>query len=781
MSPSKSSEDALLKRIKQLENEVRELKRHARDISNGEDMPYRNLVEHSPEGVLVLQDGNLVFYNSILKEYVGYTDEELTLTHFTDFIHPDDVDAAVYFYTKKMSGEDVPSAFEFRIASKDGSFIDMEIYVSYSHWNDKPAIFCYFRDITARKKAENSLRESEEKYLTLLLNSMEGILVIQDGKVKFFNPKALEISGFNEDEIGRLSIFELIHPDDREAVTARYKRIMSGKSLLDPLTYRIYRKGDELRWVEGTGVSITWDGKPADLTFISDVTEKKLAQEALISSEEKLRNFFETARDVLYITSLDGKIVEINKRGEDLSGYSRRELLELNVIDLYKNPADRERVVNMVISNGYVTDYEIEMQRKDGSIVHCLFASTVRKDKEGNTIGFQGSIQDITEKKLLEQQLVQAQKMEALGNLAGGIAHNFNNILVGIMGYAEFLMSRKDEKDPDYKAVKTIFESTTRAAEMTRQLLNVARAGEHAARKIHPESILKNTLPLIKNLFDKNITVTTHIQKDITPIIGDQGQLEQCLLNLCINAQDAMPEGGELLIEIDNQFIEEDYARSHLEARIGEYVVLTVSDTGIGMTLDVKQRIFEPFFTTKSEQGGTGMGLATLYGIIKNHNGFINVYSEQGIGTTFRLYLPVPTAHMEETPPEGIPVTMRGTETILLIDDELHVLDMWGDLLEENGYTVFTAEDGSRGVEIYRERQNDIDLVILDYIMPGMGGGAVIENLTEIDEDVKILVASGYSENGQAKEILNGDTAGFIQKPATMKELLRKVRTVLDT
>ncbi|MBT8491203.1 MAG: response regulator, partial [Deltaproteobacteria bacterium] len=399
----------------------------------------------------------------------------------------------------------------------------------------------------------------------------------------------------------------------------------------------------------------------------------------------------------------------------------------------------------------------------------------------GEMIGVQGTIKDITEKKRLEQQLVQAQKMEALGNLAGGIAHNFNNILLGIMGYSELLMNKKDENDPDFKAVKTIFEGTTRAAEMTRQLLNVARAGEHVARKMQPEYIVKNTLPLIKNILDKRIDITTHIQKSIKPIIGDQGQLEQCLLNLCINARDAMPKGGELLIEIENRYLEEDYAQSHLEALTGEYVVLTVSDTGVGMTLDVKQRIFEPFFTTKGDRGGTGMGLATLYGIIKNHNGFINVYSEQGIGTTFKLYLPASTALVEEIPVEDASETMRGTETILLIDDELHVLDMWGDLLEENGYVVLTAEDGSRGVEIYRERADKIDLVILDYIMPGMGGKAVIKRLKEIDGDVKILVASGYSENGQAKGILNGDTAGFIQKPATIKEFLRKVRTVIDT
>jgi CheY-like chemotaxis protein len=262
--------------------------------------------------------------------------------------------------------------------------------------------------------------------------------------------------------------------------------------------------------------------------------------------------------------------------------------------------------------------------------------------------------------------------------------------------------------------------------------------------------------------------------------MGDQGQLEQCFLNLCINARDAMPSGGELLIELENRHIEEGYSRSHLEAQTGDYVVLTVSDSGVGMTPEVQERIFEPFFTTKGDHGGTGMGLATLYGIVKNHKGFINVYSEKGVGTTFRLYLPVSMKRVAEPQPEYIPETVRGTETILLIDDEHHVLDMWGDLLEENGYTILVAENGARGIAIYRERKDDIDLVILDYIMPVMGGGEVIERLKEIDADIKILVASGYSENGQAKGVLSGDTAGFLQKPATLHELLRKVRSILD-
>jgi PAS domain S-box-containing protein len=574
----------------------------------------------------------------------------------------------------------------------------------------------------------------------------------------------------------------MVDPDMSERIKLHFNRLYRTRIPIQHKLYAIKNKfGDELI-VEGN-VTVIREGNDI-IGFqgsFRDITVSKLMEEALKESEERIRGIFETSADIIFVTNIDGKIIDINPAIEAISGYTVNEMIGEHTVRFYKDPKQREQVIEEMKQKGSVKNKEVLFLKKDGSVLDGIITIAPRLNEQGEMIGIQGTIKDITEKKRLEQQLAQTQKMEALGNLAGGIAHNFNNILVGIMGYAELLMNRKDEGDPDYKAVKTIFESTTRAAEMTHQLLNIARAGEHIARKVQPEKIIRNTLTLIHNIFDKNITITTHIRKNIKSIMGDQGQLEQCLLNLCINARDAMPAGGELIIEVENRYIGEDYVRSHLESKTGEYVMLTVSDTGIGMSVDVKRRIFEPFFTTKGDQGGTGMGLATLYGIIKNHNGFINVYSEEGVGTTFKLYLPV-SGKQAEKPPEAqsLAESVHGTEMILLIDDEPHVLAMWGDLLEEYGYVILTAEDGPRGVELFRDRVGEIDLVILDYIMPGMGGRDVIERLTKIDSNVKIIVASGYSENGQAKDIMSDDTVGFIQKPATITELLTKVRAAID-
>jgi len=640
-----------------------------------------------------------------------------------------------------------------------------------------------FRDVTERKQTTDAIQRSEEQWRSIFENSIDPFFTTDlEGNINTVNTAMDQLTGYSKSELQKMNYTDLMDSDMAERVKLHFKRLYRTKIPIQHKVYSIKNKfGDELIIEANVNIIREGDAIVGFQGSFKDITVSKLMEDALRESEERIRNIFETSADIIFVSDIGGKIIDINPAIETISGYSVNEMIGEHTIRFYKDPKQREQVIEELRQKGSVKNKEVLFLKKDGSVLDSLITIAPRLNKQGEMIGIQGTIKDITEKKWLEQQLVQAQKMEALGNLAGGIAHNFNNILVGVMGYAELLMNKKDENDPDYKAVKTIFEGTTRAAEMTRQLLNVARAGEHVARKIQPEHIIKNTLTLIKNIFDKNITITTHIQKDIKPIMCDQGQLEQCLLNLCINARDAMPTGGELIIEIDNRYIEEEYARSHLESKIGDYVVLTVSDTGIGMSPEVKQRIFEPFFTTKGDRGGTGMGLATLYGIIKNHDGFINVYSEEGVGTTFKLYIPVSEKQVEESlEVHPSSETLQGTETILLIDDEHHVLDTWGDLLEENGYVILTAEDGPRGVEIFQERTGDIDLVILDYIMPGMGGPAVIERLTEIDPDVKILVASGYSENGQAKKIMSDDTAGFIQKPATIKELLNKVRTVLD-
>jgi CheY-like chemotaxis protein len=379
---------------------------------------------------------------------------------------------------------------------------------------------------------------------------------------------------------------------------------------------------------------------------------------------------------------------------------------------------------------------------------------------------------------------MQTQKMEAIGNLAGGIAHNFNNILMGIMGYAELLILKKKQGDRDYKAVKTIFEATHRAVELTTQLLNIARSGTHIPRKLNLNNIVKETLLLLSGSIDKTIKIETHYEDEIKPIKGDRGQLEQCLLNLCINAREAMADGGRIVIETQNMYLDENYVTNHIEARTGNYVMMSVSDTGAGIPAKTKERIFEPFFTTKSEKGGTGMGLATLYGIVKNHGGFVNVYSEEGKGSVFKLYFPVSPGVIDEEESlfeESLDETpMGGTETVLIIDDEKYVLDIWADYLTDTGFTVLTAKNGEEGIGLFRERADEVDIVILDYIMPDISGSEVLKRLKEIKGDVKVLVASGYSKNGQAKEMMEGDADGFIQKPSTLSELIRRIRGILD-
>ena len=574
---------------------------------------------------------------------------------------------------------------------------------------------------------------------------------------------------------------ELVHTDDLEYVAKRYERIIDGEDLIDPNIYRVFNKDGSIRWVEGTGVSIVWEGNPATLSFFLDVTERELAREAHWELEDKFQNLFESSQDTLYFTSIEGRFVDINPAGEKLFGYTRDELLELNILDIYEDKKERDKFQKEIEGQGFVKDYEITFKRRDGATIDCSITSTIRKDRDGGVMGYQGIMKDVTDKKRMEAQIVQSQKMEAIGALAGGMAHNFNNILVGIMGYSEYLLSRVEEDAPEYKALKTIFDGTVRASELTGQLLNVARGEEFCPTKLYLNDVVRRVLPLISGTFDKSIEIKTDLDNSLEVIDGDIGQLEQCILNLCINARDAMPTGGKLIIETSNQSLDENFVRTHLGAQVGDYVILSVSDTGIGISHEVKEHIFEPFYTTKEHKGGTGMGLSTVYGIVKRHGGIVTVYSEVGEGSLFRLYFPVVSGNVEKSFSTKKKGESGGGEIILLIDDEPIVRDMWGDFLNDQGYRVIYAEDGGEGIKIFRENKDEIDLVILDFIMPGYGGGETFSRLKEIDPDVRVLLTSGYSENGRAGEVVEVGAMGFIQKPAQLTELAEKIREILNS
>jgi len=525
-------------------------------------------------------------------------------------------------------------------------------------------------------------------------------------------------------------------------------------------------------------------------------TERKQAEDTLRESEEKYRTLSEQSKDAIFITTRKGELSYINQSFLDLFGYTRKEIINLKAQETYVNPNDRSMFRQEIEQNRSVRDFEVKLRKKDGTEMHCLITATVRRANDGSIVGYQGIIRDITEKKLFEAQLLQAQKMEAIGTLAGGIAHNFNNLLMSIQGNASLMLLETDPKHPHYERLKNIEKSVQSGSKLTNQLLGYARGGRYEVKHISLNQIVKETSDTFETT-RKDIRVHQDLDKDLSGIKADQGQIEQVLLNLYVNAADAMPQGGDLFLHTTN-VTHEDMKERPYTPKPGNYALLTVRDTGVGMDKKTMDRIFDPFFTTKGLAKGTGLGLASVYGIIKAHSGYIDVESKKGQarpprlspaerddggqGTTFYIYLPAIEAKGMAQRAEGMEQEEMnpGKETILLVDDEEMILDVGQALLKALGYKVLIAGSGKEALEIYKKNKEKIDLVILDMIMPVTGGGETYDRMKEINPDIKVLLSSGYSIDGQATEILKRGCDGFIQKPFTMKELSQSIREVLE-
>ncbi|MCX5816334.1 MAG: response regulator, partial [Proteobacteria bacterium] len=381
------------------------------------------------------------------------------------------------------------------------------------------------------------------------------------------------------------------------------------------------------------------------------------------------------------------------------------------------------------------------------------------------------------EKRKLEARLQHADKMESIGTLAGGIAHDFNNLLMGIQGYASLSLMNLDSSHPNYERLKRIEEQVQSGADLTRQLLGFARGGRYEVKPADMNDILEKSSSMFGRT-KKEISIHRKYGKDLFTVEVDRGQMEQLFVNLYVNAWQAMPGGGELYLETENVLVDDKQAFPYA-VKPGNYIKISITDTGTGMDEKTKERIFDPFFTTKEMGRGTGLGLAMVYGIIKGHKGMINVYSEPGHGTTFNIYLPASKKEVEKEKTATATIA-RGTETILLVDDEKMVLEVSKELLESMGYRVYTAGSGQEAVAVYMEKRNEIDLVILDMIIPGISGGETFDRLREINPDAKVLLSSGYSINGQAQEIMDRGCNGFIQKPFHLGKLSSKIREMLD-
>ncbi|MFC2146613.1 ATP-binding protein [Acidobacteriota bacterium] len=498
----------------------------------------------------------------------------------------------------------------------------------------------------------------------------------------------------------------------------------------------------------------------------TEIAERKLVEEALRESEEKFRQVVENANDAIFI--LQDDVVKFpNPKTVEMLGYSKEEL-EKVPFNSFIHPEDKDMDI------GEPT-YSFRVINKANKVL-WVDLNRVPMHWEGRPAAL-NFFRDVTEKKRLEEQLMQAQKMEAIGTMAGGIAHDFNNLLMGILGNASLILSEISANHPYHTEIKNIEQYAQNGAHLTRQLLGFARGGKYEVIPSDLNRLIKKTTEMFSHT-RKEIRIYDKYETDNRTVNIDQGQIEHVLMNIYVNAWQAMPGGGDIYVQTENITLDENDAQSY-GLKPGNYVKASITDTGIGMDETTRQRIFEPFFTTKELGRGTGLGLAAVYGIIANHDGSIRVYSEKGKGTTFIIYLP---ASEKEVPKEKkLPEEFfMGTETVLLVDDEDMVSEIGKRLLQRLGYKVLVAGSGKEAVEMYDKNKDKIELVILDMIMPGMGGGEVFERLKTINPGIKVLLSSGYSLNGRASQIMARGCQGFIQKPFNLKVLSKKVRSILD-
>jgi len=648
------------------------------------------------------------------------------------------------------------------------------------------------RDVTDRNLAEKALTQSEARKAAILKSALDCVVTIDnEGRVLDINPAAERTFGYTCDQIVGKSMSELIipphlrqrHQHGFEKYLATGHSTILGKRIE---VFAMRSDGSQIP-VELTITAIGELPKPIFTAFIRDLTERKRAEaerrqseQELRKSEERYRVLVENAHDIIYEHDLEGRYTSSNKAGEQITGYSLEETLKLNIADIVapEHLNNARQMISKKLAGQAITAYELEVIAKDGRRI-AVEVNTSLVFKDGVPIGVQGIARDMTERKQLEERLRQSHKMEAIGQLAGGVAHDFNNLLTVIGGYSSILLAKLQPDSPHRTSIEEIKKASDRASGLTRQLLAFSRKQILQPKVLDLNTVVSDLDKMLRRLISEDIDLLTITDPHLAKVKADPGQIEQVILNLVVNAKDAMPEGGKLTIETSNSVLSKDYARLH-GIPAGPYIMLAVSDTGCGMDAATRKRIFEPFFTTKTAGKGTGLGLATLYGIVNQSGGNVWVYSEVGHGTTFKIYLPraddsADTGELLRPKP-----TPHGTETVLLVEDEDQVRAILRQILENQGYHVLSASHGEEALAISQE-PGDIELMITDVVMPQMSGRELAERLALERPSLRVLYMSGYTDDAIVRHGLLDEKLHFIQKPFDSATVARKVREILDS
>jgi PAS domain S-box-containing protein len=750
---------------------------------------YRNLVEGSFDGIFVHDNKKIIFANQRLCEMFGCEEKELVGMDPWLIIAPEYRELARAYGEARLGGESVPSRYELILLRQDGSTLPVEISARRVDVEENPVIQIWVRDLSEEKRVAEQ-RELSERRFGELYNSVSDIILTQDIHGYFISANKAACDAFNikEDELRKFKASDFMKPELAPLFETEYLgKLKTDGHYQGVSTY--LTKDKRKVYLDYRSVLVRPpQGEPFISAIARDVTERVLTDRALRTREGNIRAILEAAPNPIVVYDAKGAVLFINPAFTGLFGWT---LEELNGRQIPFVPEDQRERTAEIIRDLYekeeVGPITMETTRftKDGEIIDIFVSAALIIGPAGKPSGMVVSSTDITQKKKMESILLHAQKMEAIGALAGGIAHDFNNLLMGIQGNVSLALSNADVTGAIRKNLEGIDLLVNRGASLTMQLLGFARGGKYEVKIYDINKILEAEADLFGGT-KKEIIVVKELSPDLWKVELYRSQIEQVFMNLFVNAGQAMPEGGTLHLRTENIFIDDDFSRSFAVTR-GRYVKISVTDTGSGMDEETKKRIFEPFFTTKAPGQGTGLGLASAYGIIKNHGGFITVESEPGKGASFYLHLPASDSDIVEKTPapltEGGLVTGKGT--ILLVDDEEVIREVGQEMLEMMGYRVLAVGSGREAIEKLAAVKAgtgevaEIDVVIQDMIMPGMGGGEVFDRLKELDPQVKVILSSGYSLSGQAMEIMSRGCAGFMQKPFTMEELSRKVAEVM--
>ncbi len=605
----------------------------------------------------------------------------------------------------------------------------------------------------------------------------EGLLILSEDatEILFVNDFILTLTHFTRQEIENKKFLDLFHIPDIHSFVEYFSFAVKQKEAT-VFELLLKSRGGQLVPIKLTISLASFEEQKFIVCSVSDRSDFK----RLEVERNMLSHALKQVNEGLSVFDLDGRILFVNEAFLDTFGYAKEEIIGTSIETLFSSCGSHEFQLHILpasLKGGW--NGEFKVKRKDGKEITIFLSTSTVKDDDGHPVVIVGVISDITLRKQLEEQLRHSQKMEAIGQLAGGIAHDFNNLLTVIEGYIDLLQNvmKHEGKTPTY--VMQIKKATDRAVALTRQLLAFSRRQILQPKVLDINQNIRDLSIMLQRLIGENIDLLTDLDAEIWPIKADPHQIEQVIMNLIVNARDAMPDGGKLIIKTRAMHLDSSYNRLHPDVEVGDYVLLSISDTGIGMSPEIRERIFEPFFTTKEKGKGTGLGLATVYGIVKQSNGHIYVYSEEGKGTTFKIYFPAVKQRQVARKKKKIGKSSKGKgEKILVVEDEYLVRELILDTLKNLGYQVLEASNGEQALKIFHESKNEIDLILTDLIMPGMNGKQLMETITKEAPDLQFLIMSGYDDNAISKHGLLEAGINYIQKPFSPKSLGEKLQEV---